>query len=116
MLNEFDTALVVRTYEPVGGEWAGIDRHLGRFRRYSRMPFSRSVRAGFRQHFDITIPDNAYFLGRDDVPKPSGWSVGATIFAVVLWCILVYFFFVRRLYLALTKRTEKDVSPVQLGG
>ena len=114
MLNEFDTALVVRTYDRIEEDWADINMHLGRLRRYRRMPFSRSVRAGFRQHFNITIPADAYFLGRDDVPKPSGWSVGATIFACVLWCVLVYFFFIRRLYLAITKRNQKDELPVQL--
>ena len=114
MLNEYDTALVVRTYETINEDWAGLDRHLGRFRKYRRMPFSRSVRAGFHKNFDITIPDSAFFLGRDDVPKPSGWSVGAAIFAVTLWCILVYFFFVRRLYIAISKRNQKKDSSTQL--
>lgn len=114
MLNEYDTALVVRTYETIDESWAEMDRHLGRLRKYRRMPFSRSVRAGFHKNFDVTIPEKAFFLGRDDVPKLSGWSIGATIFAVVLWCILVYFFFVRRLCLAIDKRKQKDDLPIQL--
>lgn len=95
-LNEYGSKLVVRTYEPIDENWAHIDTHVGRLKPYHQMPFSRSVRAGFRQHFDVTIPDDAYFLGRDDIPKFNGWSIGATIFAVVLWCVLVYFFFIRK--------------------
>jgi hypothetical protein len=97
LLEGYDTKLVVRTSEPVTEEWTDIEFHLGRLRPYQRMPFSRSVRAGFRKNFDIGIPDGAFFLARDDVPKPSGWSIGATIFAGILWCVLFYFFFVHGL-------------------
>ena len=96
-LQGYDKKLVVRTSEPVTEEWNDIEFHLGRLRTYNRMPFSRSVRAGFRKNFDIGIPEDAFFLARDDVPKPSGWSIGATIFAGVLWCVLFYFFFVHGL-------------------
>jgi hypothetical protein len=96
LLEEYGTKLVVRAPEEIDEQWVQIDRHLGRLRPYRRMPFSRSVRAGFRKHFDIGIPANAMFLARDDVPRPSGWSIGAVIFASVLWCVLVYFFFIHR--------------------
>ncbi|MBN1362196.1 MAG: hypothetical protein JW993_16490 [Sedimentisphaerales bacterium] len=96
LLNEYGSKLVVRTAEPVDEKWLQIEQHLGRLRSFDRMPFSRSVRAGFRQQFDVTIPDDAFFLARDDVPKPSGWSIGATIFAGLLWCVLAYLFFVHR--------------------
>lgn len=96
LLNEYDARLVVRSYEPVDEDWADITTHVGRLRPYHRMPFSRSVRAGFREHFGVTIPDDAYFLARDDVPAASGWTIGATVFAIVLWCVLFYFFFVHK--------------------
>ena len=94
LLEEYGPKLVVRTPEQVCEEWTDIEFHLGRLRPYKRMPFDRSVRAGFRTHYDIGIPEDAFFLGRDDVPRSNGWSVGALIFASILWCVLFYFFFV----------------------
>jgi hypothetical protein len=94
LLAEYGTKFVVRTSEPVNQEWAGIDSHVGRLRPFRQMPFSRSVRAGFRQHFDLGIDADAFFLARDDVPRPNGWSIGAASFASVLWLVLAYFFFV----------------------
>lgn len=96
LLEEYGPKLVVRTAEPVDEEWSQIERHVGRLRPYDRMPFSRSVRAGFREHFEVEIPADAFFLARDDVPRPNGWSIGAVVFAGVLWCVLAYFFFVHR--------------------
>jgi len=96
LLDGYGARLVVRSPEKIDQGWADIDVHLGRLRPYHRMPFSRSVRAGFQQLFDIDIPDDAFFLARDDTPKPSGWTIGATVFASVLWCVLAYFFFVHR--------------------
>ena len=94
LLTEYGDKLVVRTLEEVSEDWADIDFHVGRLRPFDRMPFSRSVRAGFRQHHDVSIPEDAFFLARDDTPRPNGWSIGAVIFASVLWCVLVYFFFI----------------------
>jgi hypothetical protein len=94
LLHEYGEKLVVRTLEDVSEEWAGIDFHVGRLRPYNRMPFSRSVRAGFRKIHDVGIPEDAFFLARDDAPRPNGWSIGAVSFASILWCVLVYFFFV----------------------
>ncbi len=96
LLDGYDTQIVVRSPEPVDEQWTEIGTHLGRLRPYHRMPFSRTVRAGFHQLFDVRIPDDAFFLARDDVPRPNGWSIGAVVFAAVLWCVLVYFFFVHR--------------------
>jgi len=97
LLEGYGARLVVRAPEQVDQEWADINIHLGRLRPYHRMPFSRSVHAGFHQLFDIRIPDDAFFLARDDVPRASGWTLGAVIFAGVLWCVLAYFFFIHRL-------------------
>jgi hypothetical protein len=112
LLAEYGAKLVVRTPETVSEEWAEIDFHMGRLRPYHRMPFSRSVRAGFRTLFDVGIPEDAFFLARDDTPRPNGWSIGAVSFACVLWCVLVYFFFVhKRLFTALrTKRQQAAAS------
>ena len=108
LLEEYGPKLVVRTPEQVSEEWTDIEFHVGRLRPYERMPFDRSVRAGFRTHHDIGIPEDAFFLGRDDVPRANGWSVGALIFASVLWCVLFYFFFIHSRVVAARKaRAEK---------
>jgi hypothetical protein len=96
LLEGYGPKLVVRTPEKIDRDWTDINIHIGRLRPYHRMPFSRSVRAGFQQLFDVRIPEDAFFLARDDVPRPSGWTLGAVIFASVLWCVLAYFFFLRR--------------------
>ncbi len=96
LLDGYGTKVVVRTPEKIDPAWADISVHIGRLRPYHRMPFSRSVRAGFQQLFDVHIPDDAFFLARDDVPQPSGWTLGAVIFASILWCVLAYFFFIHR--------------------
>lgn len=93
LLEEYGEKLVVRTPEEMDEQWTRITRHVGRLRPYARMPFRRSVRAGFRQQFDVGIPEDALFLGRDDVPRVSGWSVGALCLASLLWGVLFYFFF-----------------------
>lgn len=111
LLKEYDAKIVVRTSEEVNEDWEKIDTHLGRLRPYHRMPFSRSVRAGFRTSRDVGIPENAFFLARDDVPKSNGWNIGAVSFAGVLWCILFYFFFVHRRILAVKgKKQQSEVS------
>jgi hypothetical protein len=110
-LKEYGTMLVVRTSEKVSEDWEKIDTHLGRLRPYHRMPFSRSVRAGFRDTVGVSIPENAFFLARDDVPKLNGWNIGAVSFASILWCILFYFFFVRRRILAAgIKKQQPEIS------
>ncbi|UCD50046.1 MAG: hypothetical protein JSW27_21255 [Phycisphaerales bacterium] len=103
-LQDYGPKLVVRTSEQIDEGWTQIGTHMGRLKPYRRMPFSRSVRAGFRKNFDVGIPEDALFLGRDDVPRFSGWTIGAVIFASVLWCVLAYFFF---LYGRTTKRAPK---------
>jgi hypothetical protein len=78
------------------------------------MPFSRSVRAGFRDTLGVSIPENAFFLARDDVPRPNGWSIGAVSFAGVLWCILFYFFFVHsRMRAAKSKKQQQSEAPIE---
>jgi len=112
LLEEYGPKLVVRTPEQVSEEWADIEFHLGRLRPYERMPFDRSVRIGFRTKLDVVIPEDSFFLGRDDVPRASGWSIGAFVFASVLWCLLFYFFFVHgRLVAARRAKSQASLAP-----
>lgn len=114
LLKEYGAMLVVRTSEKVNEDWEKIDTHLGRLRPYHRMPFSRSVRAGFRDNVGVSIPENAFFLGRDDVPKPNGWNIGAVIFAGILWCVLVYFFFIHGHLPSSSQTKHRDEAAAQL--
>lgn len=113
LLEEYGPMLVVRTPEKVSEQWADIEFHVGRLRPYKRMPFDRTVSAGFRTSRDIIIPEDAFFLGRDDAPRPSGWPVGAVIFSSVLWCVLFYFFFVHGRIVAVRKRRSRQMAPSQ---
>jgi len=93
LLDPYAQRVVVRTYEKITGDWEKLDRFMGRLKRVRRMPFSRSVRGAFHDRFEVEIPDDGLFLALDDVPELSGWHVGAMIFAISLWCTLLYFFF-----------------------
>jgi len=86
--------LVVRTYEPVKpGDWKKIKMFLGKLRPFNRQPFHYRIRDIYENKFDTEVPDNAFFFALDDVPKTSGWQVGAVIFACVLWCVMFYMFY-----------------------
>ncbi len=111
LLDKYGAKLVVRTSEEVSEEWEEIDFHVGRLRPYRRMPFSRSVRAGFRKHFDIGIPEDAFFLARDDTPHPSGWTITAVVFAGILWCVLAYFFFIHSCIISAISRKKQQTAP-----
>jgi len=111
LLEEYGPKLVVRAPDKVDDKWQEIEFHLGRLRPYHRMPFDSTVRASFQKLHDIEIPDGAFFLARDDVPRPGGWSVGATVFAGVLWCVLFYFFFIHGHIFA--ARKEKQARSAQ---
>ncbi|MHC4166986.1 MAG: hypothetical protein ACYSWQ_08515 [Planctomycetota bacterium] len=115
LLEEYGPMLVVRTPEEVSEQWTDIEFHVGRLRHYKRMPFDRTVSAGFRTRRDITIPEDAFFLGRDDAPRPGGWSVGALIFSSVLWCVLFYFFFVHGRIVAVRKGRSENALPSSEG-
>lgn len=106
LLDGYETKIVVRSAEPIDETWADIGAHVGRLRPLRRMPFSRTVRAGFRQLFGADLPDEAFFLARDDVPDPNGWSIGAMVFAATLWCTLAYFFFIHGYVVRARKRAQ----------
>lgn len=114
LLEEYGPRLVVRTAEKVSEEWEDIEFHVGRLRPYERMPFDRSVRAGFREKLGVGIPEGSFFLGRDDVPRAGGWSVGALIFASVLWVVLFYFFFVHNRIVAARKVRAEQKLPLSV--
>ena len=84
---------MVRTYEPVTDEWKDLNRFLGKLRPFNHQPFHYKIRDIYKEKFDIKVPDNAFFLGLDDVPKISGWQVGAVTFAFVLWLVMFYMFY-----------------------
>lgn len=111
LLEQYGQKLVVRTAEEVSEEWTDIEFHIGRLRPFKRMPFDRSVRAGFRTHYDIGIPEDAFFLGRDDVPRPNGWSIGALVFSIVLWCVLFYFFFIHS-HIVTARKAKSQPKPI----
>lgn len=111
LLEEYGPRLVVRTPEEVSEEWTDIEFHVGRLRPYKRMPFDRSIRIGFREKLDVGIPEDSFFLGRDDVPRAGGWSIGALVFASVLWCVLFYFFFVHGRIIAVRRSRAEQKSP-----
>ena len=95
LVKPYGPALVVRTWEPVKDDeaWRRVGRFVGRLQPLARMPFSRSVRAIYRERFGVDLPADAYFLARDDVPALSGWQVGALVFAVLLEGAMIYFFY-----------------------
>ena len=92
LVKPYDRRLVVRSFENITKEWQQFDRFVGRLKPFRRMPFSRRIRSLFQKEFKVEIPADAYFLGRDDVPRPSAWQIGALIFASLLWAVLFYFF------------------------
>jgi hypothetical protein len=49
------------------------------------------------------------------VPRFSGWSVGAVIFAGVLWCVLAYFFFVHGRFTKRAANTSKTGEAITSG-
>ena len=85
--------LVVRTYEPINDEWKDIKMFLGKLRPFNRQPFHYKIRDIYEEKFDTEVPQDAFFMGLDDVPRVSGWQVGAVIFAGILWLVMFYMFY-----------------------
>jgi hypothetical protein len=88
--------LVVRTYEKVTDEWRALNRFLGKLGPFDRQPFSYRVRDIYQERFQVDVPENAFFLALDDVPRLSGWQVGGVIFAGALGLAMFYLFFLFR--------------------
>jgi hypothetical protein len=95
-IEPYGTRLVVRTYDKVTDEWKELSRFLGKLCPFKDQPFSYRIREIYRERFQVDIPENAFFLALDDVPRPSGWQFGAVAFAGVLWLAMFYLFFLYR--------------------
>ena len=85
--------IVVRTYEPVTDEWKNIKTFLGKLRHFKKQPFHYKIIDKYKDKFNIDVPEDAFFMALHDVPKVSGWQVGAVIFASVLWLVMFYMFY-----------------------
>ena len=85
--------LVARTYEKVTDEWKDLTRFVGKLRPFDRQPFSYRIRQIYKERFKEDVPEDAFFLALYDVPKVSGWQIGAVIFASLLWGVMFYLFF-----------------------
>ncbi len=85
--------LVARTYEKVTDKWKDLTRFVGKLRPFNKQPFSYRIRQIYRDKFEEEVPEDAFFLALYDVPKVSGWQIGALIFASLLWGVMFYFFF-----------------------
>lgn len=95
-LAPYGPRLVVRTHDRVTDAWRDTERFLGRLRPFDKQPFSYRIREIFADSMGVEIPGDAFFLGLDDVPRPSAWQIGAVIFAGALWILLFGLFFLRR--------------------
>jgi len=95
-LETYGARLVVRTYEHVNEQWKEIELFLGKLRPFKSQPFHYKIRDIYKESFGVDIPEDAFFLGLDDVPEVSGWQVGAVLFASILWVVLFYMFFLFR--------------------
>jgi hypothetical protein len=87
--------MVVRTYDKITDEWRQINRFVGRLRPFEDQPFSRYVAAIYLERFGAAVPEDAWFLALDDVPKPSGWQIGGLVFSSILWLIMFWLFFLK---------------------
>ena len=87
--------MVVRTYDEITDEWRQIGRFVGRLRPFEKQPFSHYIAAIYREKFGVTVPEDAWFLALDDVPRPSGWQIGGLVLSAIIWLILFWAFFLR---------------------
>ena len=92
-IRPFGMGIVVRTHRSVDEDWKELNRFLGRLRPFGHQPFSYRIRAIYRDKFQTEVPERAYFLALDEVPRMTGWKIGASAFALVLWMVMFYFFF-----------------------
>ncbi len=88
--------LVVRTHEAVDDNWKEIGTLVGRLRPFEDQPFSYRIRDIYRDQVGLEVPAEAYFLALHDVPRPSGWQIGAVAIAGTAWLAMLYGFFLHR--------------------
>lgn len=92
-IRPYGMKVIVRTYHTVNDEWKDLNRFLGKLKSFKRQPFYYKIRDIYKEQFGTDVPEGAFFLSLDDVPKLSGWQVGAAILACVLWAIMFYMFY-----------------------
>jgi len=92
-IEPYGLRLVVRTYEKVDQGWNDLRRFVGKLRPFDDQPFSYRIEEIYQEQFQVTIPEDAYFLALYDVPRLSGWQLGGMIFAVLVWALMLYLFF-----------------------
>lgn len=92
----FGTRLVVRTYDEVTDDWETLTTFLGKLRPFAGQPFSYKIRAIYAEEFGEDIPADAFFLALEDVPRTSGWQVGALVLGGIFWAAAFYALFVHR--------------------
>ncbi|MFC1822405.1 hypothetical protein ACFL9T_06830 [Thermodesulfobacteriota bacterium] len=85
--------LIARTHEEVTDEWNQLNRFMGKLRPFNRQPFHYRIRDIYQEKFQIDVPSDAFFLALDDVPKINGWQISAMVFAILLWLVMFYMFF-----------------------
>jgi len=95
-LQPYGLRLIVRTHSRVTDEWKALERFLGKLRPFRRQPFHYRIRDIYQEKFQVTIPEDAFFLALDDVPRINGWQVGALAFGSLLWFVMFYVFFLYR--------------------
>jgi hypothetical protein len=93
IIEPYGMQVVARTYEKVNEEWNNLSLFVGKLRPFEDQPFSYRIREIYIEQHQEIVPHNAFFLGLDDVPKPSGWQIGAVCFAGTLWGVMFYMFF-----------------------
>jgi len=93
-IEPYGMRLVARTYNKVTDEWKELNRFLGKLRPFNKQPFSYRIRQIYWDNYKVDVSEGTFFLALDDVPKPSGWQVGAILFASMLWLVMFYMFFI----------------------
>ena len=92
-IQPYGMRLVVRTYDKITDEWQALNRFVGKLRPFRHQPFHYRIRDIYDEKFQVEVPEEAYFLALDDVPRISVWQIGALCFASILWLCMFYFFF-----------------------
>jgi len=98
-VESYGETLIIRSYERPTEEnedqWQRIDRWVGRLQPLRKLAFKRHVLRAFKERYGVDVPADAFYLARDDVPKLSGWQIGAIVYAILLLIALLFFFYVR---------------------
>lgn len=99
LVKSYGETLVIRSYEKPTEEnedqWKRIDRWVGRLQPMRKMAFKGTVLGHFQREHGADVTLDGFFLARDDVPKVSGWQIGAISYSILLFLALLFFLFIR---------------------